>query len=65
VGQVSNSHQLLSKFFIKISADILASKFWNIGIGGRSNIGSWPNINEKKLKVSVLVSVLKIISVGL
>jgi len=32
----------LLKYFAKISV----SKFWNIGIGGQSNIGSWPNIGE-------------------
>jgi len=26
-------------------AKISLSKFWNIGIGGQSNIGSWPNIS--------------------
>jgi len=26
------------------------SKCWNIGIGGQSNIGNWPNIGEKSLK---------------
>jgi len=31
-------------------------KFWNIGIGGQSNIDSWPNIGEKILKISVSVS---------
>jgi len=32
------------------------SKFWNIGIGGQSNIGNWSNINEfffMKITVSV------------
>jgi len=28
----------------------LVSKFWNICIGGQSNIGSWANIGEKILK---------------
>jgi len=29
------------------------SKFWNIGVGGQSNIGSWPNIGEKIENISI------------
>jgi len=32
------------KFFVKISASISVSKFWNISIGGQLNIKNWPNI---------------------
>jgi len=33
--------------------NISVSKFWNIDIDGQSNIGNWPNIGEKMLKISV------------
>jgi len=39
-----------------MSKNISVSKFWNIGIGGQSNIGNWPNTEEKVLKISVSVS---------
>jgi len=32
---------------VKISANISVSKYRNIGIGGQSNIGNWPNIGKK------------------
>jgi len=40
----SNPHQLLPKYCDKFRQNIMVSKFWNIGIGGQSNIGIWPNI---------------------
>jgi len=46
----------LTKILFKISANISVCKFWNIGIGDQLNIGNWPNIGEKKLKIWVSVS---------
>jgi len=48
---VINPNQLEPKYFVKISENISVSKFWNISIGGRSNMGNWPNIGEKNLKI--------------
>jgi len=42
----------------------MVSKFWNIGIGGQSNIGKWPNIGEKKFE-NIGIDFKKIISVDL
>jgi len=42
------------------------SKLWNIGICGQSNIGSWPNIGEKKFEnIRIGIGFKKMISVGL
>jgi len=58
-------HQfLLPKFFVKISANVALSKFWNICIGGQSNIGNWPNIGKIFFE-NIGVDFKKIISVGL
>jgi len=45
--------RFFSQKFVKILANILVSKFFNIGIGGQLNIYNWPNIGEIFLKISV------------
>jgi len=47
-----------------MSANISVSKFWNIGIGGQSNIRNWPNI-DKKFFENIDIGFNKIISVAL
>jgi len=64
VGAVSNPHQLQPKYFVKISPKISVSKFWNIGIGGQSNIGSWTNIG-KKIFENIGIGFKKMILIGL
>jgi len=39
-------------------------KFWNIGIGGESNIVNWPNIDEKNFE-NIGIGFKNMISVGL
>jgi len=53
IGAVNNPHQLLLKYYVKISAAISVLEY---SIDGQSNIGNWTNIGEKKLKISVSVS---------